>query len=274
MHQPMNTMGREQAGVALIVVLLFLILITIAGAIAVRQSMVDLKVATSDQAGALMLNSSDSVLSHIEDAAGSATAQGYAQITSQQNGILGYFMLQGQEKIGHQLSFCYRPTDTNLYSRDTAFIRQLGNNNLNPAGGFCNPATAADYTSSRNTAMTQVVVAGIDNALLNNFQAFTTRVSVGDIGNSYVPQVQLNSISLLPAMSSVGNDTITDCLKRPVGDVSDYGVTGTNMNECLKDAGVPANALVEEGIIQARQEHGYDAETGSISDACANGACS
>ncbi|MDO4427347.1 MAG: hypothetical protein Q4B88_04390 [Moraxella sp.] len=273
MYQSVNTMGRHQAGVALIVVLLFLILITIAGAIAVRQSMVDLKVATSDQAGVLMLNASDSVLSHIEQAAGSPTAEGYAQITSQQNGILGYFMLQGQEKIGHQLSFCYRPANTDLYSRDTAFIRPLGVNTLNQTNGFCNPASATDYISGRNTAMTQVVVTGIDNALLNNFQAFTTRVSIGDIGNSYVPQVQMNSVSLLPAMSSVGNDTVTECLRRPVGRVADYGVSGPNMNECLKAAGVPANALVEEGVIEARQDGGFDAQTGRVDDVCASNAC-
>lgn len=270
MHQPMNVMGRHQAGVALIVVLLFLILITMAGAIAVRQSAVDLKVATSDQAGALMLNSSDSVLSHIEQAAGNASATGYTEITSLDRGVLGYFMLNGQEKVGHQLSFCYTPTAANLYNRSTSFIRPVGVNTTNQAQGFCNPSNASHYTSSRNTAMTQVVVVGIENALLNNFNAFTTRVSVGDIGNSYVPQVQMNSTSLLPAMSNNSDATITACLRRPVGDISKYGLsTGKNMNECLREEGVPANTVVEEGVIQARQDGGFESESGTLTDACA-----
>lgn len=270
MHQPMNVMGRHQAGVALIVVLLFLILITMAGAIAVRQSAVDLKVATSDQAGALMLNSSDSVLSHIEQAAGNASATGYAEITSLDRGVLGYFMLNGKEKVGHQLSFCYTPTAANLYNRSTSFIRPVGVNTTNQAQGFCSPSNASHYTSSRNTAMTQVVVVGIENALLNNFNAFTTRVSVGDIGNSYVPQVQMNSTSLLPAMSNNSDATITACLRRPVGDISKYGLsTGKNMNECLREEGVPANTVVEEGVIQARQDGGFESESGELTDACA-----
>lgn len=60
----------SQSGIALIAVLLFLILIMIVGAIAVRQAGVDLNVATSDQVGTLLLNNSDSVLAHIEMVAG------------------------------------------------------------------------------------------------------------------------------------------------------------------------------------------------------------
>lgn len=282
MHQPMNVMGRHQTGVALIVVLLFLILITMAGAIAVRQSTVDLKVATSDQAGALMLNSSDSVLSHIEQAAGSPSAAGYATITSLDRGILGYFMLNGQEKIGDQLSFCYQPLAQDLYTRANSYIRSWGNNTTNQSTGFCNPSVSGHYTSGRNTTMTQVVVTSLDNSNLNNFKAFATRTSVGEIGNSYTPQVQVNSLSLLPAMSNVSDADIMTCLRRPVGDISKYGLStvkapnkfeeGRNMNECLRELGVPANALVEESVIEARQDYGYDAETGDLDDACAGNA--
>ena len=50
----------HQRGAALIVVLLFLVLILLAGAIAVRQSTTDLRTATADQINTLLLQSADS----------------------------------------------------------------------------------------------------------------------------------------------------------------------------------------------------------------------
>ena len=55
-----NNLPSHQRGAALIVVLLFLVLILLAGAIAVRQSTTDLKTATADQINTLLLQSADS----------------------------------------------------------------------------------------------------------------------------------------------------------------------------------------------------------------------
>ncbi|GAF51919.1 PilX N-terminal domain-containing pilus assembly protein [Psychrobacter sp. JCM 18900] len=57
---------QSQEGVTLIVVLMFLMLITLVGIIAVKRSTTDLKVATADQIDTFLLNSSDSANKRIE----------------------------------------------------------------------------------------------------------------------------------------------------------------------------------------------------------------
>ena len=57
---------NRERGATLIVVLLFLVLIMLAGAIAVRQSSTDLKIATSDQINTVLLQSSDSANQKLE----------------------------------------------------------------------------------------------------------------------------------------------------------------------------------------------------------------
>ena len=57
---------KSQQGVTLIVVLLFLMLITLVGIMAVKRSTTDLKVATADQVDTFLLNSSDSANKRIE----------------------------------------------------------------------------------------------------------------------------------------------------------------------------------------------------------------
>ena len=60
------TYRSTEQGATLIVVLLFLVLIILAGAIAVRQSTTDLKIATSDQINTVLLQSADSANQKLE----------------------------------------------------------------------------------------------------------------------------------------------------------------------------------------------------------------
>lgn len=274
------TLARQQSGIALITVLLFLVLITVAGAIAVRQGLVDLNVSTSDQAGTLMLNNSDSVLAHIEQAAGTSGTAAYNTIMSQQNGVLGYFILNGQEKIDHQLLFCYQGSSANLFDRSQVSVWLPGNSTIQGGtAGVCNPSQASHYTSNRATAMTQIGIKGLSNVLTDNFEARETGTSADIKSQQYVPQVLINSVSVLPAMSSRSDNDIRGCLGRPMGDVSIYGFTKSddpatqNMNACLKTRGIPANSVVEEGVIKRQDEGGYESDSGDVVDACTSDDC-
>ncbi len=72
----------NERGATLIVVLLFLVLIMLAGAIAVRQSSTDLKIATSDQINTVLLQSSDSANQKLEMMLnGSSTTTEYKDVT-------------------------------------------------------------------------------------------------------------------------------------------------------------------------------------------------
>ena len=64
-HQHFTSPSSQQ-GAVLIVVLLFLVLIILGGVIAVKQSTTDLKLATSDQINALLLQSADNANQNIE----------------------------------------------------------------------------------------------------------------------------------------------------------------------------------------------------------------
>ncbi len=84
----------HQRGVALIVVLLFLVLILLAGAIAVRQSTTDLRTATADQINTLLLQSADSGNQKLEAMVNAnPSSQAYKDITSV-SGAIGHFLLK------------------------------------------------------------------------------------------------------------------------------------------------------------------------------------
>ena len=91
----LSSMPVNQQGVALIVVLLFLILITLAGAIAVRNSTTDLKLATSAQADTLLLNTAHNTNKSIQQTINvdSSNAQALARksIALGKAGMFGYF---------------------------------------------------------------------------------------------------------------------------------------------------------------------------------------
>lgn len=269
----LGTSPRQQSGVALIVVLLFLMLIMIAGAIAVRQSRTDLNVATSDQAGTLTLNASDSILAHIEQNA-SGPAAATSGIYNLQNGIFGHFIVRPL-KIGDQISFCYSTSTTALFDRSKARILFPRGGTRGSAEVLCNPSKANNYTSGRNVAMTQVGILGVEPLDSENFKDTEEGNSEDRFGSGQIikPTIEAHSISVLPGMSDASEKTITDCMKKPVGrNPKEYGsvgqVSGTskyqNISECLKDNGIPATALVEEGLLDYKQTGGFDPKTGKI----------
>ncbi|MDN3397966.1 pilus assembly protein PilX [Psychrobacter sp. APC 3426] len=151
------TYRSTEQGATLIVVLLFLVLIVLAGAIAVRQSTTDLKVATSDQINTVLLQSADSANQKLETMVnGSATSDGYKDVTSA-TGALGHFLLFEDNKT-NEFIYCFNPR-TQRYLTKSATVRA-------PAGGYvdglnegvCDYTDAADYTSARQAVMTQMSI--------------------------------------------------------------------------------------------------------------------
>lgn len=263
--------GQHQAGAALIAVLLFLILITIAGVIAVRQSSVDLKVATSDQANVLMLNGSDSVLADIEQTA-QTTHPNYIRMISERDGILGYFGVQTNDKIGDQLHFCYRPSSEHLFSLQWSRILKYrgGYDRRNNEGlrrGVCNSNLPEDYASARNTTMTQVAVRAMSSETAKRFQMMTRGELSDTSSQQQTPSLSVHSATVLPSLSQANNTELSECLGRPVGDNVDranYGNEGThgNMSSCLRKAGIPSSVLVEDMWMVLDIKGGLDKKTG------------
>lgn len=268
----LQTMGQKQQGFALIAVLLMLILIMIVGVVAVRQSRVDLAVATSDQINGLTLNAADSSLAYIEQVAGDTTHPQHARALSG-DGVFGYFLVDSASKINHQVSSCYMPGNTQFFNRRQGRTL-LPSGGTQGSGGICDPGEASNYISGRNTVMNQIIVVGKEDVLSDNFEATPIGRSLSD-GKVNVadPYVQVTSVAVLPSMSKVSSTDIKGCLGRPVGDASLYKVNDGNMNDCLRQNAVPNRGLVEEGRLTDKSEGGYNENADSLTNACLSAEC-
>lgn len=259
-------LARSESGVALIAVLLFLLLIAIAGMMAVRQGSLDLRVATNEQADLLMLNSSDAVLAHIETVAADNNHHLRPKLMSQTQGVLGYFIPIGgvnadpNEKVGHQVRFCYMPESPTFFDINSSRVLLPGGGMVRSSVGVCNPANTHHYVSGRNTVMTQVVTRGLTNETADS-DNFKSALEAEQAGTGFTPpgaRIAMHSVSMLPGMSSVRPTDITDCLDKAVGNITDtdYGIIHgrTNLTNCLQEHGIPAKAIVEEGTIRFERE--------------------
>ncbi|OXL24032.1 hypothetical protein CAN34_05910 [Psychrobacter sp. DAB_AL32B] len=241
----MSTTLHNQSGAVLIVVLLTLVLIMIVGAIAVRQSTTDLKVATADQVNKLLFQANDAALMKVEKE---------DRILSERRGdvdtLKGY--MSGTEREGRAVSFCVRPRSSKLFSileisevtKDNALVADRNN-------GYCNPSDSSDYVSEGRviTQMTFVRPIATDDegvfnrevegTLSNDFEKPETGGNVTIECTTFTGYVT----SVIPALSnaSLGNATsngttsVAGCLKQPrTGDN-----TVITVDKCLTALGVP-----------------------------------
>ena len=267
----LSSVPSSQQGVALIVVLLFLILITLAGAIAVRNSTTDLRLTTSEQADVLLLNTADNSNKSIEQTLNIDKSDKQAalqkSIALSSAGMFGYFMNVGAEdNRGDQIVFCYRPRDTYFFRMNEAtVIDPSGGSKLvtgtTNSGGFCRVSNAADFSSARNNVMTQVAVTrpSSDMVASEPFEYVPTQLSITTSNvNSSSPNFRLFSTSFLPGMTTASEEDILDCLKKPNQNAADYGYTkkedgkdvtkyyDQTLTQCLASKGIPAKTLVED----------------------------
>lgn len=249
MHPKQLNLPSTQQGVALIAVLLFLILITIVGVIAVRQASTDLRVATADQAQVLMHNASDSVIAHIEEA---ANQPGEKTILNPTKGIIGYYIYDTINRQEHQIGFCYRPSEKTLFNLKDARILLPNGGFLAGTGGkdaICNPETASHYGSGRNTVMTQVLISGnIDNQNARHTEAIINGEGDNVSYQTVYPNLKINATSVLPAMSAGSASEINACLGE------------ANALQCLQQHAIAHNAITEEVVVRPKISGGYEAQ--------------
>lgn len=139
----------NQQGATLIVVLMVLLLIMVAGVMAVRQSRVDLQVATGDQINTVLLQTADNANQKLEFLInhGDTFSQDYADVVYEKNGLFGYFY-GSPDRASHELIYCQTPT-TKKYVAATSTVRADGGT-IYSAGYCANTSNALTYTSGRN----------------------------------------------------------------------------------------------------------------------------
>lgn len=149
-------MRRAQQGATLIIVLVLLVAITVIGSLAIRSSVLSLRVSTMSQAQQLLLQNSDAALFKIED-------PDQLMKNMALNGMFGY--IKGEDNVGKELVFCFKSGNTNFFSLSNASLiswngTSIQNDGLS-SGGFCK-VQSGFFTSGRSAVITQVAVKAMD----------------------------------------------------------------------------------------------------------------
>lgn len=240
---------RHQQGAALIVVLLFLVLIMLAGVMAVRRSSTDLKTATADQINTLLLQSSDSANQKLENMVnGSPTSQEYKDIMSV-SGVFGHFLLNPDNQ-GNEFIYCYNPrTKKYLTSNATVLTANKKDKWSGLNNGICDYNSPAGYTSARQTVMTQMSVSVPPS--LGEQEVFSYVVIGKEIENRSSKKFNFNlrATSVLPVFSAP-KDGNTSCLSKSSVPITTNGVTSTPLIDCLHKASTPTKMLFEQVEVQ------------------------
>ena len=236
-HATPSTLSNQH-GAVLIVVLLFLILIMLVGVIAVRNSSIDLKLATSDQINTVLLQSSDSVNNKIEMSVNDdPQSQEHKQIMSF-TGIFGYYILNSSAD-NDIIDFCYRPR-TGFFNIDKAVIRRNAGMLLSNNEGYCDPTVIGDYTSARNTTMTQVMIKNVSNVAGTRAFGHMRLGSDTEAKTAKMHTFDIYSTSVLPSYGNAKTDKIQDCFKKDASDSAD------GVSKCMTDNNIPNKMLVEQ----------------------------
>ncbi|RKG51415.1 pilus assembly protein PilX [Acinetobacter cumulans] len=149
-------MIRNQRGATLIIVLVLLVAITVIGSLAIRSSVLSLKVSTLSQAQQLLLQNSDAALFKIED-------PDQLMKNMALNGMFGY--IKGESNVGRELVFCFKSANANFFSLSNSSLISWNGSSIKNDGlgntGFCKMESGF-FTSGRSAVITQIAVKAMD----------------------------------------------------------------------------------------------------------------
>ena len=253
-------MYKNQHGATLIVVLLLLVAITVIGALAIRSSTTQLRVATASQAQQLMLQNSDAALFQLESP---------SELSRQMalNGMFGF--IKAEDDSGKELVFCYKAGDTNFFDFTKASLISWDGNTVTNTGlsqlGFCK-IDSGYFSTHRKTVMTQVAIKAADMSEAAAFQHMQTGT---DVETAKADPAQLYTVvatTIFPDVGkSVGNTNIANCFKNHFnaipetkaeslqGEITDDStddekeairLAKLTVSQCLIDLGVPTHTQV------------------------------
>ena len=243
-------MIQHQRGATLIVVLIMLVLLTIIGTWAIRQSMVSLNITTNSQAQQLLMQSSDTVFYRLGHG-------GYAASSGNPLSLIGY----STQNEGDEVVFCFRnQSNSAMFNVSNSSVLRwneaMSDVSVDGVSGFCSLSNDGDYASARKAQLTQVSVivsppSDSDQDIpLSNANVGTDTESIGQPSDT--KKITVYSTSLLPALSSTDlTDEIHLCLRRP--HTAPLVGNAQTISSCLKDIGVPYNTQIQSYIFDAYQ---------------------
>ena len=263
MRRGVVNMRTHQNGSTLIIVLGLLVVITLIGTLAMKNSLVSLNIATNSQAQQIMTQSSDSAFFSLED-----PTQLGRHIMG--NGVLGY--LKGDANKERELVFCMRSDDVRFFDLAKASLIYWPSGAAGPknndigTNGYCNMTTANHYTTGRRAVMTQVAVR-YTSTPTKPFEFYQRGTDGQTAKLEQAERIMVHSTSLMPTLANGATNTqINTCLSAHLNLASEpvdasFDATkpeqvtaNTNgkvsVSQCLTALGVPHTTQVVEYKLQ------------------------
>ncbi|WP_374666304.1 pilus assembly protein PilX [Acinetobacter sp.] len=194
-------MRKSQIGQTLIIVLLLLVAITLIGSLAIRSSVLSLKVSTLSQAQQLLLQNSDAALFKVEDP---------DQLLKNMalNGMFGY--IKGEDNVGKELVFCFKSGNANFFSLANASLISWNGSTIQNDGlgntGFCKMESGF-FTSGRGVVITQIAVKAMD---AKDSVAFQHMQKGTDPESSKKDPAQMYTIYATSIFPTLSSSTLSD----------------------------------------------------------------
>ena len=259
--------SKHQQGVTLITVLILLILITVVGLYAIRNSIFSLKLATNAQVQTLLMQTSDVALDHLEKNFNANESTNLAGTP------IGQVLLDGNQ--GKELQFCFKPTEVESSAVKNNMFFNLGDFRIierasataatgvsaalsGDIDAVCNPATM--FSISRKAIVTQVSVVNPDDPAVEMRKFELTNKNTDLKADVDTKRIRVVATSFAPAMApSVTLTEMNSCLEDRVmddlllknrADSTSGQVKVETLHECLNQLGVPLNTQVAEYVVR------------------------
>ncbi|MCU4579691.1 pilus assembly protein [Acinetobacter gyllenbergii] len=244
----------NQQGATLITVLFVLLVVTVIGTFAVKQSILGLNIATNSQARNLMQQTADAVFFSLEQ---DSKTKEILQRNLSSLGMLG--MVKSDSFLNKELVFCYRPkTQKEMFSLQNASIvswatdsegkKNIKNNEIGTAG-FCKYDTN-DFSSSRDIMISQVAV---KKSSINSdvpFKFFPTGTDTTTVQLDGVQPVRIVVTTIIPnattgsnSWSSLKSD-VNKCFSNYTNEKSTQNDGTESVTDCFDQLGVPYSQQV------------------------------
>ena len=259
--------SSHQTGATLITVLILLLLMTIVGLYAIRNSIFNLRLATNAQVQTLLMQTSDVALDHLEKNFNTNEATNLAGTP------IGQVLLDGNQ--GKELQFCFKPTEIESSAAKNNIFFNLGDfriierSSISDATGVsaalsgdisavCNPATM--FSISRKAIVTQIAVVNPDDPAVEMRKFELTNKNTDLKADVDTKRVRVVAISFAPAMAPsvtladmntcLGERVMDELLLKNRAESTSGQVKVETLHECLNKLGVPLNTQVAEYVVR------------------------
>lgn len=232
---------KHQQGSTLIIVLVVLLLITIIGTIAMRGSMLGLRLSTSGQISNILIESSDAAIFNLQD-----PDKVIARMSAQQ--MYGHFDMPANAQ--DELVFCYLANESQMYAVNRASI--IGSSKLGTRG-YCRANT---FATGRDAVVSQVYLRKISAAssagnVLNNHTKGSD-VGGGSDKLTNIKTMSATVISIMPTFVNVTDTLVQGCFRRTadsrrvVAGVRESSPYHSTVATCFRGLNVPYNIQYAE----------------------------